>query len=699
MARATIVRNSFNAGELSPLMAARVDQARYPNGCASLCNMLLHPHGGAWRRPGLRFMGLAADPAGPVRLIPFVFSEAQAYVLEFGPRSLRIWHGGGLVLGGDGEPFRLETPWAGEQLTALRWCQSADMLYLVSHAGPPRRLERHGHADWRLVDVSFLPGVSPPEGLHCTIKPAGSRTWTYVVTAVHRESGEESLPTPPLQVTGPDALSQTASVTLAWTPVQDAGEYRVYRAGGGASVYGFLGSAGAGETYTDTGRTPDFDAGPPEARNPFSGEGDWPSCAVFWQQRLCFAGTRNGPQTIWASRSGAYGNFSVSRPLRDDDAVTVTIAADTVSAVRWLMPARRLLVGTGGGEWTLSGQGEQPFSPLSCSLERQSSRGSGDVQPLSVGDAVLALQRGGRVVREFRYSLDVDGYAGTDLTILAEHLTRGRRIIDWAWQQSPSGTVWCVTEDGGLIAMTRIPEHEVAGWHRHVTDGAVLSVCTIPGTAGDELWVAVRREGGGMVRCCIERLDPPFDGVNLGAGYGEGDTAAVEAFFVDSGLSYRGDPVVEVGGLEHLEGRTVHLLADGAVHPPQVVAEGRVRLDRPASVIHAGLPFMSELVPMPFGVVGNEIAGGGRPMRATRARVRLHRSLGLHAGPDATRLRELSFRTARDVTGTAPSLFSGEREVTLDAMTGDSATVVLRQHDPLPCTVLAVAFDVEAGEI
>lgn len=293
----------------------------------------------------------------------------------------------------------------------------------------------------------------------------------------------------------------------------------------------------------------------------------------------------------------------------------------------------------------------------------------------------------------------MDGYAGTDLTILAEHLTRGRRIIDWAWQQSPSGTVWCVTEDGGLIAMTRIPEHEVAGWHRHVTDGAVLSVCTIPGTAGDELWVAVRREGGGMVRCCIERLDPPFDGDNLGAGYGEGDTAAVEAFFVDSGLSYRGDPVVEVGGLEHLEGRTVHLLADGAVHPPQVVAEGRVRLDRPASVIHAGLPFMSELVPMPFGVAGNEIAGGGRPMRATRARVRLHRSLGLHAGPDATRLRELSFRTARDVTGTAPSLFSGEREVTLDAMTGDSATVVLRQHDPLPCTVLAVAVDVEAGEI
>lgn len=686
MARVTIVRNSFNAGELSPLMAARVDQARYASGCRSLNNMLLHPHGAAWRRPGLRFMGRAHAPEAAVRLIPFVFSETQAYVLELGPETLRVWHAGGLVLDEAGEPVRVSTPWRAEHLGALRWCQSADMLYLVSHAGPPRRLERHGHAEWRLVEVSFLPGISAPARLRCTGSPAGGREWRYVVTAVHRESGEESLPTAPFSATGPDALSQAAAISLAWDAVPEAGEYRVYRAGGGSSVYGLLGTAGAGESYVDTGRTPDFDAGPSEARNPFVAEGDWPSCAVFWQQRLCFAGTRNAPQTVWASRSGAYGNFSVSRPLRDDDAVTVTIAADTVSAVRWLMPSRRLLVGTGGGEWTLSGQGEQPFSPLSCSLERQSTRGSADVQPLTVGDAVLALQRGGRVVREFRYSLDVDGYAGTDLTILSEHLTRGRRIVDWAWQQTPSGTVWCVTEDGGLIGMTRIPEHEVAGWHRHETDGFVESVCVVPGASGDEVWVAVRRTCGGAEKRCIERLDPPFDGSDVR-----------EAFFVDSGLSYAGEPVTEVAGLEHLEGREVHILADGAVHPPRLVAGGRIRLERAASRVHAGLPYHSELEPMPYGIAGGAQPGGGRPVRVVKARVRLHRSLGLWAGPDAGRLREVPFRSAQDAPGGLP-LWSGERELPLTAAVGDEGSVVLRQLDPLPCTVLAVAFDAEVGE-
>lgn len=687
MGRASIVQNSFNGGELSPLMAARVDQARYASGCRTLCNMLLHPHGGAWRRPGLRFLGTAHAPKGAARLIPFIFNESQAYVLELGAGVLRVWFQGGLVLGANGQPLTVSTPWKAEQLAALRWCQSADMLYLVSHAGPPRRLERHGHADWRLVEVSFLPGMTTPGGLRAHSSPGGGKTWRYVVTAVHRESGEESLPTAVLEVAGPDSLTASSNIVIAWGAVPDAGEYRVYRAGGGTSIFGFLGTAGAGESYADTGRTPDFDKGPPEARNPFSGEGNWPACAVFWQQRLCFAGTQKAPQTIWASRAGAYNNFSVSRPLRDDDAVTVTIAADTVSAVRWLMPARRLLVGTGGGEWTISGQGEQPFSPLSCKLERQSARGGASVQPLPLGDGVLALQRDGRVVREFNYSLEMDGYSGTDLSILAEHLTQGRRIVDWAWQQAPCSTVWCVTDDGGLIGLSRIPEHEVAGWQRHVTDGFIESVCVVPGSGGDELWIVVRRMAGGGEQRCIERLDPPFLSDDVSA-----------AFFVDSGMSYKGAPVSRIAGLEHLEGRTVQILADGAVQPPRAVQGGSITLDRPASHVHVGLAYCSDLEPLPPEAVFADGPSQGRVKRIIRMRVRLHRTLGLWVGPDAARLREITFRSAGDAPGKALPLWSGDRELPLDSALGSSVSVYLRQSDPLPLTVLALAFDMEGGE-
>lgn len=686
MARTTVVQNSFNAGELSPLMGARVDQARYANGCRTLRNMLVHPHGGAWRRPGFRFMG-NCHGKGVVRLVPFVFSETQTYVLEFSHERIRVWSQGGLVLGASGQPVEVQTPWQETQLGVLRWCQSADVLYLVSPFGPPRKLERRSHTDWRLVTVTFAPGIAPPANLRTAAVAAGARTWRYVVTAMNSITGEESLPTAEIAVTGPDILSAGASLSLAWNPVPGASEYRVYRAGGGTKVYGYVGTAAAGESFTDTGLPADFKSGPPEARTPFAAEGDWPTCAVFWQQRLCFAGSRNSPQTIWASRSGVYENFGVSRPLREDDAVTVTIAADTVSAVRWMMPSRRLLIGTGGGEWTLSGQGSQPFSALSCQLERQAARGGADMPPLAVGDGVIAVQRGGQVVREYRYSFDVDGYAGADLTLLAEHILQGRRIVDWAWQQAPASTVWCVLSDGTLAGMTLVREQDVTAWHTHVTNGWVESVCVIPGVAGDELWAVIRRTSTRGEQRCMERLDPPFSGTDLR-----------NAFFVDSGLSYNGAPVTRVAGLEHLEGKEVHILADGTMHPPQKVRDGAIRLERAASRVHVGLGYASDLEPMTPEFVAPDGGTQTRQRRTGRVRVRLYRSMGLWAGVGPEQLREHVFRTVSEGPVSEPTAFTGDVELALDSHLATQGGVWLRQNAPLPFTVLAVASEVEVGD-
>lgn len=691
MARTTLIQNSFNAGELSPLMAARSDQSRYGSGCRVLRNMLLHPHGPAFRRPGLRFMGQCADETVPPRLVPFVFNEEQAYMLEFAPLRMRVWWRGGLVLTSGGSPLVVSTPYAAHHLSSLRWCQSADVLYMVTPHAAPHKLERRSHTDWRLLAVHFGPRVSTPTGLRSMGAPLGSRWHRYVVTAVASGTGEESLPTAELVVAA-GAPAVGSAVDLAWNSVPGASEYRVYKAGGGASVYGLLGAAAAGETYADTGRAPDFNEGPPEHRNPFSGQNDYPSLVQFWQQRLCFAGSRSQPQTIWASRTGCYENMGVSRPLQADDAVTVTIASETVSAVRWMMPARKLLVGTGGGEWTLSGQGSEPFSPLSCLLELQSARGSAELPPLAVGDGVLAVQRGGRAVRDFRYSLDVDGYSGADQTILAEHMLRGRNIVDWAYQQSPHSVVWCAMDDGSMAGLTLIAEHQVAGWHRHETDGAVEALGVIPGVpsdpaGGDELWLVVRRTVGGVQRRYIERLDPAF----------EGETPA-RAFFVDSGLSYQGAPVAALGGLEHLEGREVSILADGWVHPPLTVRSGRIYLHRKASTIHVGLGYASDLAPVSRDFVAGDGSTQGRVRRTGRARVRLYRSSGFKAGPDAGHLREMLFRTAQDPVAQAPPLLDGDREVTLDAVLGSEGGVYIRQDNPLPLTVLAVACEVEAGE-
>ncbi len=700
MARTTIVQTSFNSGELSPFMGARMDQGRYGTGCRVLRNMLCTPHGAVFRRPGLRFMGEAAvqsEAARPVRLVPFVFNEEQAYVLEFFHLGLRVWHNGGLVLDASAQPFALATPFDGEHIWNLRHCRSGDVMYLVSRNMPPCKLMRYGHADWRLETMRFGPCVAAPENVVATPTGAAERSYAYVVTAVAPDSEEESLPSQEALCTAAATLNTSNYVTLTWQAVPEAREYRVFRGGGGSGSFGLVGRS-VGMSYVDRGQTADYACGVPEARDPFDGDGAYPAAVQFYQQRLCFAASDRAPQTIWAGRTGNYDNLNVSYPLQSDDACTVTLAADRVNAVRWMMPAGKLLIGTVDGEWTLSGAGGEPFSALSCEAQRHSSWGSADLPALTVGDTVLYVQRGGKVVREFRYFLDSDSFSGTDMTILAEHIFRERRIVDWSWQAGPHSVLWCVLDDGTLAALTLIKEHEVAAWHRHDTAGRVESVTVIPSTGHDEAWFVVRRDcrdpltGNWKTVRTLERMDPPFD-APLSVPKAEA------AFFVDSGLSYQGPPTTRLSGLGHLEGKEVQILADGWVHPPQVVTNGAVALKTPASAIHVGLGYVSDIAPMASELAEAQGAALGMTRRVGRVRFRLYRTLGCKVGPDAEHLRDVLFRRIPHEMGKALSLFSGDCSMLIDSDASIEGGVYFRQDDPLPFTLMAVAHELEVGEL
>ncbi len=52
----SLIMTNFSAGELSPRLGGRVDLAKYTNGLAQLENMFTHPHGGASRRTGFRYI-------------------------------------------------------------------------------------------------------------------------------------------------------------------------------------------------------------------------------------------------------------------------------------------------------------------------------------------------------------------------------------------------------------------------------------------------------------------------------------------------------------------------------------------------------------------------------------------------------------------------------------------------------------------
>ena len=705
MGTSVIMQATFASGVLSPFMDARVDQERYGSGCRVLRNMFVMPHGPASRRPGTVFAGALKYPDRVVRLVDFVFNAVQAYVLEFGHGYMRVWantaQGGGLVLNPDNTPYEIEMPFDEASLRSLYWCQSGDVLYLVFHGIFPRKLVRHGHADWRLSVIDFSANIAAPGNLAATVTGSGSRKYYYVVTAVSDENGEESIASSVVMATAADTLNATNYVKLTWDRHPDAKEYRVYLSRTGPNSFGFLGTAGqaaegATPEYTDRGGDPDYEQGLPVVATPFDGAtpedfSNCPSVVTFWGQRLCFAASTAKPQTVWMSQTGNFENLNTHSPLQADDAYELTIAADRVNSIMWLVPGKKLCIGTVGGEWTLTGKDGGNISPTSDpDIQRHTVRGSAPLRPVVVGNTVLYVQRGGRVVREFRYSLESDGYDSSDLSILSEHLFATSGIVAWAYQQDPYSLVWIVRSDGTLAAVTYSREHNVVGWHEHDTPGFVEDVCCVPGADGDEVWLTVRRIVGGQTVRYMERLAPFWRG--------EEGKAPVDAYFVDCGLTYRGAAVTEIQGLDHLEGLTVAVLADGAVHPDRVVTDGRITLQRAASVVTVGLGYVSDLSPMKLEIPQRDGTSSSRVKRISRVVVRLWNSVGLKAGPDAERLTEAVFRTGDMAGGEPIPLFTGEKKVELRGGHETGPTLLLRQDYPLPMTVLAVVTTVDVGE-
>jgi hypothetical protein len=93
-----VIQASFNSGEWSPALYARVDMQKYRSGAALLQNWFVDYRGGASTRAGTKYVIQAYKPTKPVRLIPFMVSFNIGYVLEFGDFYIRFIFQGSPVL-------------------------------------------------------------------------------------------------------------------------------------------------------------------------------------------------------------------------------------------------------------------------------------------------------------------------------------------------------------------------------------------------------------------------------------------------------------------------------------------------------------------------------------------------------------------------------------------------------------------------
>jgi len=720
MARVSTIVTNFQSGELSPRLEGRIDLQKYQSGVQQLTNMLVFPQGGATRRPGTYYAG-SSKSNGKVRLIPFEFSDEQAYIIELGANYMRFYVDGGLLVSG-GSAVEVVTSYSATEIFELNYTQSADVIYFAHKNHPPAKLTRTTATSFTFSDIDFVDGPWLDENTSDITLYASAATGSVTITASaalftsddvgryirfrevleieHDEwaastsyndgdsvrynghvyeqvtgSTQTSGNTPPVHTEGTETYG-----AIDWEYKHDDTGYVEITAFTSSTVV----TATVKEDDGGIAVLPDHIIGAANATKKWSlgalgGDQGYPRAVAFYEERLYFAGTTGQPQTIFGSVTADFENHTPG--TEDDKAINVTIASDQVNVIKHMIQGRFLQILTSSAEFTMSGgSGTQPVTPTNVNVLRETTFGASDVRPVRAGSSTIMVQKGQTKVKEITFNLDVDGLTGRDLTVLAEHLARVG-LDDMTWQQEPELILWFVRSDGELLGLSYDPQNNTIAWHEHTLGGTAVveSIASIPSGSEDQVYLSVKRTINSVETRHIVYMKPIYFGADV-----------TDAFYVDSGLTYDGAATTTISGLDHLEGETVQILADGAAHADKVVSGGSITLDRSSSKVHVGYSYDSVIQTLRMEAGADDGISQGKIKRIHGVTVRFLDSVGAEVGPDTNNLDRIPFRDSSMAMDEAVPMFDGDKEIFFPSGYDNDARVLVRQTQPLPMTVLAI---------
>jgi hypothetical protein len=213
-----------------------------------------------------------------------------------------------------------------------------------------------------------------------------------------------------------------------------------------------------------------------------------------------------------------------------------------------------------------------PLTPASVQILRQTRFGSRSdryIPPVNIDGATLYCARSEREIYEYLYTDLEAAYTSSDLALLSHHVVE--KPVDQDYDQN-NRLLFIVREDGGFATLTVYRAEAISAWTQHKTNGNVKSVAVV----GEEVYMLIEREGAHL----IELLDADLN--------------------LDSALSGQiENAALTWSGLNHLEGQSVSIVADGALLDQQMVQGGSVTLSEPAKMVQIGLPYTHKIKPLP----------------------------------------------------------------------------------------------------
>jgi hypothetical protein len=564
------VQTNFSAGELDPLLRARVDLDVYRNALTTAANVVCQPQGGIKRRPGLSYIhSFGSDPSSGVRMVPFEFSTSDSYMLVFTNNAMTIFKNKALItnINSSGSNF-LNTSsvgLTGARLDTICWTQSADTLIVCHEDINPVKIVRGGSdSSWTASALAF---TSIPK-------------FAYSIST-----------TSPVSTITPSAISGNVTITCshAHFTTDHLNQYINADPQGRARIIEVVSTSVVKVVveypFYDTAAIPssswEIESGYEDV---WSNTRGWQRSVTFHEGRMYFGGSKSRPSTVWGSRSGLFFDFKPDSDSLDDDAIEATLDTNTFNAITDINSGRDLQVFTTGGEFYVPQEGMQPITPSNFFIRSATKNGSKEgIRTTGIESGTLFIQRAGKSLNELRFT-DVELSYGIDkISLLSGHLlkTPTNMALRKAVATDENDLLLVTNSDDGSIACySLLRKNNVIAPSSWTTDGEFVDVAVDV----DTIYTVVKRTVNSSTVYYLEYFN---DEIQL-----------------DSALNGTGTSSTTVA---HLVAKSVDMVLDGQVQAAQTVpGGGSITFARAAaSTFQIGLNFTTEIKTMPVEISTN----------------------------------------------------------------------------------------------
>lgn len=474
----------------------------------------------------------------------------------------------------------------------------------------------------------------------------------------------------------------------------------------------------------------------------------YPRAIALHAQRLFAGGSDGFPNRISASQIGDRFNFV--QGVDDADGFTYAIDGE-YNSIEHLSTLNELIPLTYGNGYSLAGGPEKPITPTTPQLKKETSFGSSTVRPINVGDELIYVQRGFKKVRAMGYTIQKEGYLSDDISILSEHLTkRGIYEVSTSsepdslvWMVRGDGALitMAIDRSQSVVGLSRnftqgifesvatIPNEDVdqtwvivkrkvnGQWKRYVevfeeglnTDSCITGnvsfvdiqsiswsngVVTVEHdahafTTGDE--VKITNVVGFLINDEADEIETDtyngiveitvVDGTHFTYPLTENPGEAIQMGSVLYGKT------TNWGGLTHLIGQEVDIVADGVVQQSQTVDNsGNVALSEAAYQVEIGLHYSTRVKLLTPAINAPTGTAQGSAMSTHEVTLRLYKSIGGKIND-----KPIPFRKFGNQVLNKPLLpFTGDVRLSQIGWSRGTENILIEQDQPLPFQLLAV---------